>query len=80
MKNICVVCEYGWILQGLLNEEKSGGETMYLNSASVVRSWNNGKGIGGIASEAYKDDYILDEIGDVEIQRSKILFTIPCEW
>ena len=78
MKNIIVVCEYGWIICGIEN----GGDAnlLELSEASIVRTWTNGRGIGGLASEAYKDDYTLDEIGDVIIRRNKILFTIPCEW
>ena len=51
-----------------------------LKDAAVVRSWNNGRGIGGIAKREYKDEYTLDEIGTVYIAKGKILFSIPCEW
>ena len=76
MKHICVVCEYGWIICGIQKSEND--DALTLNGAAVVRRWDNGKGIGGIAR--YKDEYTLDEIGTVEIKKSKILFTIPCEW
>lgn len=75
MKNVCVICEQGWIIKG-----KCGAEKGLLHEASVVRRWNNGKGIGGISKEENKDDYTLDYIGDVTINPNKILFTIPCEW
>ena len=79
MKHLIVICEAGWIICGVV-----GGETsdviLELEEASVVRRWNNGKGIGGLAKEKYKEDYTLDEIGDVAIRQSKVLFTIPCEW
>ena len=75
MKNVCEVCESGWIIKG--KETENIG---MLQDASIVRRWDNGKGIGGIAKEENKDEYILDPIGDVIINPDKILFTIPCEW
>lgn len=76
--NICIVCEYGWIIKG--EQIMSTSDTLTLKEASIVRKWNSGKGIGGIAKAANKDEYTLDYIGDVEIMASKILFIIPCEW
>lgn len=40
----------------------------------------DGRGIGGIAKAEYKDEYILDPIGNVEIRQNKVLFEILCEW
>ena len=77
--NICVICESGWIIKGTKGEG-SDNECLLLHEASVVRRWSNGKGIGGIAKLANKDEYTLDYIGDVEIRQGKILFEIPCEW
>ena len=77
--NVCVICEYGWILMGL-KDDKSTADMLILKEASVVRKWTNGKGIGGIAKVENKNEYILDYIGDVEINQGKILFIIPCEW
>ena len=77
--NICVVCENGWIIKGE-SDIKSNDYDLILHNASVVRCWNNGKGIGGIAKAENKDEYILDPIGDVIIKQSKVLFIIPCEW
>lgn len=78
MKHSAIVCEYGWIICGVISNEDAHG--ISLTGASVVRKWANGKGIGGIAYTESKDDYTLDYIGEVLIQKSKILFTIPCEW
>lgn len=78
-KNICVICEHGWIIKGVVSAT-SNETNLILNDASVVRSWHNGRGIGGIVRIENKDEYILDYIGDVSIYRSKILFEIPCEW
>lgn len=75
---VCVVCEYGWIIKGTRVTETPN--EVNLTNAYVVRRWMNGKGIGGIAKVANKNEYILDAIGDVKIMKSKILFEIPCEW
>lgn len=75
---ICFVCEYGWIISGIVS--KRGKDVISLTDASVVRQWSNGKGIGAIAKKETKDDYTLDEIGCVDIRTSKVLFEIPCEW
>lgn len=76
--NICVVCEYGWIIKGEKTNWSDG--VLSLKNASIVRRWTNGKGIGGIAKAENKDEYKLDYIGNVDIMESKILFAIPCEW
>ena len=77
--NVCVICEYGWIIVGE-KDRASDSEFLVLKNAAVVRQWKNGKGIGGIAKAENKNEYTLDEIGDVEIKQNKILFIRPCEW
>lgn len=77
-KRVCVVCEYAWIICGLIKDESS--DVLTLERSAVVRKWSNGRGIGGISNKEYKDEYTLDPIGNVDIMKSKILFTIPCEW
>jgi hypothetical protein len=77
-KNVCVICESGWIIKG--EKVDSDDASLTLKNASVVRCWSNGRGIGGIAKAEYKDEYTLDYIGDVYISSGKILFIIPCEW
>ena len=79
MKHSAIVCERGWIIFGIIVDGGSDSEVR-VTDASVVRKWSNGKGIGGIAYLKSKDEYTLDYIGEVLIQRSKILFVIPCEW
>lgn len=76
--NTIVVIESGWIMVGEMTNPSA--QTTLLKNASVVRRWNNGKGIGGLAIEKNKDEYTLDPVGSVSIQTSKILFEIPCEW
>lgn len=80
MVKTCVVCESGWIIIGEKDDKLSNGIEMILHNSSVVRRWNNGKGIGGIAKSENMDEYTLDYIGDVSIRQNKILFVIPCEW
>ena len=76
--NEIIVCEYGWILVG--KAAVVSDKLIELQSASVVRKWSNGRGIGALSKNAHKGEYTLDEIGTVVIERSKILFSIPCEW
>lgn len=78
MNSTIIVCEQGWILVGRI--EDSNTQTTLLKEASVVRRWSNGRGIGGLAIEKNKHEYILDSVGSVSIYTSKILFEIPCEW
>ncbi len=76
--NTCYVCEYGWIVIG--KETERTENQIIVSNASVVRTWNNGKGIGGIAKAENKNEYTLDFIGNVAIMIGKVLFEIPCEW
>ena len=76
--NTCYICECGWIIIGQFEAKRDN--MVRLKDASVVRCWSNGRGIGAISKKEYKDEYILDEIGYVEIAESKIIFAIPCEW
>lgn len=78
MNNTIVVIESGWIMVGEMTNPST--QTTLLKNASVVRRWNNGKGIGGLAKAENKYEYTLDPVGSVSIQTSKILFEIPCEW
>lgn len=78
MDNVIVVCEYGWIICGKI--KLTDNKYLELSDSAVVRRWDNGKGIGGLAKEENKHEYTLDDIGDVEIMRDKILFMIPCNW
>lgn len=76
--NTIAACENGWILVGIIAKEDE--ENIQVSKTQVVRRWSNGRGIGGLVKEEYKSEYTLDPIGEVCINKSKILFTIPCEW
>lgn len=78
MKHSAIVCEYGWIISGIIESETEN--EINLTDGAVVRKWENGKGIGGLAYTENKKEYILDYIGKVFIKKNKILFVIPCEW
>ena len=80
MKNTIFVCENGWIIIGIRDKSVEREGYSILSSAFVVRSWSNGKGIGGLTDEENKDEYTLDEIGAVQINNEKVLFEIPCGW
>lgn len=78
MKHSVIVCEYGWIISGIIESETE--DEINLIDGAVVRKWENGRGIGGMARTEYKEEYTLDEIGDAIIRKNKVLFVIPCEW
>ena len=76
--NVCVVCEYGWIIVGKIKKREA--DAIKMTDAFVVRKWLNGRGIGAISKAEYKHEYTLDEVGAVDIRQEKVLFEIPCEW
>ena len=78
MNRNCYILESGWIIEGELKREDTG--IISLKDAYVVRKWSNGRGIGGIAKKEYRNEYTLDEIGEVEIMKSKVLFAIPIDY
>jgi len=78
MEHSVIVCEYGWIISGVIEGEND--RELSVTDGAVVRSWANGRGIGGLSKEEHKHEYTLDYIGGVNIRQSKVLFTIPCEW
>ena len=77
-EHICIVIDNGWILEGMTVSRIDG--IIRMEDASVVRSWCNGRGIGGIANPEHKDEYTLDPIGNVNVYQSRVLFEIPMDW
>jgi hypothetical protein len=68
----------GWIFEGQRQDIDIG---TLLYDASNVRSWQNGRGIGGLAKLEYKDEYTLDQVGIVHISPENLLYTILItEW
>lgn len=78
MKRNCYILESGWIIEGEVEREDT--EIISLKDAYVVRKWSNGRGIGGIAKKEYRNEYTLDEIGEVDIVENKVLFVIPINY
>ena len=77
-EHICIVIDYGWIIEGRAWSRANG--IIRMESASVVRKWSNGRGIGAIADPDHKDEYTLDPIGNVSVYESRVLFEIPLNW
>jgi len=77
--HVIVIAANGWIFVG---REEIGQFTdptsIHLVDASVVRCWNNGKGIGGLAIEANKSEYTLDAVGEISVFNT--IARILCEW
>lgn len=77
--HIIVIAQRGWIFEGQRNNEVT--DKIQLLDASVVRSWSNGKGIGGLCNESDKSDYKLDPVGTVSFPNEGVIATIDItEW
>lgn len=75
-EHVCVIADRGWIFEGYRDDDTS----YRLANANVVRRWDNGLGIGGIAKAEHKDDYTLDAVGSIEINPKAVIAMIPLEW
>lgn len=78
-EHVCVIADNGWIFEGYTADYEDGAAVELLK-AHVVRKWTNGLGIGGLADPAHKDEYTLDELGDVHVYASKVIAVIPLRW
>lgn len=77
--HIIVIAQRGWIFEG--HKDKSITDKIQLLNANVVRSWSNGKGIGGLCSKQNKTDYKLDPVGTISFPNEGIIATIDItEW
>lgn len=77
--HIIVIAQRGWIFEG--HRDKSVTDKIQLLNASVVRSWSNGKGIGGLCTNASKADYKLDPVGIISFPNEGVIATIDVtEW
>jgi len=77
--HVCVICTNGWIFEGYETYLPDAAQTE-LASASVVRKWTNGRGIGGLAKPEYKDEYTLDPVGTIRIREAAIIGRISLGW
>lgn len=77
--HIIVIAQRGWIFEG--HKDKSVTDKIQLLNANVVRSWSNGRGIGGLCSKQYKNDYKLDPVGTVSFPNEGVIATVDItEW
>lgn len=78
--HIIVIAQRGWIVEGY--KDKSVTDNIQLLNANVVRSWSNGKGIGGLCYKSSKADYILDPLGGaISFPNEGVIATIDItEW
>lgn len=77
--HIIVIAQRGWIFEGF--KDKAVKDKIQLLNANVVRSWTNGRGIGGLAQKDHKSDYKLDPVGTVSFPNEGIIATVDItEW
>lgn len=77
--HIIVIAQRGWIFEGL--RDKKVKDKIQLLNANVVRSWSNGKGIGGLCNKSDKSAYTLDPVGTVSFPNEGVIATIDItEW
>lgn len=77
--HIIVIAQRGWIFEGY--RDNSVTDKLQLVDANVVRSWSNGKGIGGLANKGNKSDYKLDPVGTISFPNEGVIATIDItEW
>ncbi len=77
--HVCVIATNGWIFEGYTVDYEDGA-AVNLRKAHIVRRWDNGLGIGGLADPAHKDEYTLDELGDAHVYAGKVIAVIPLRW
>ena len=74
--HIIVIAQRGWIFIGF--KDKSIKDEIVLLSADVVRTWSNGKGIGGLAEA--KTGYTLDPVGTIRLANEAVIAVIDVRW
>ena len=74
--HIIVIAQRGWIFEGY--KDKAHKDEIVLLKANVVRSWSNGKGIGGLAES--KSGYTLDPVGTIHLANEAIIAVIDIRW
>ena len=73
--HVIVIATNGWIFEGYAVQT---GEHITLTRANVVRSWGNGKGIGGLADRSNINEYKRDFIGTITVHA--VVAVIECRW
>lgn len=72
--HIIVIAQRGWIFEG--HRDKNVKDKIQLLNANVVRSWSNGKGIGGLTFKDNVSDYRLDPAGTVSFPNEGVICII----
>jgi hypothetical protein len=75
--HIIVIAQRGWIFEGY--RDKAIKDKLQLLNANVVRSWSNGKGIGGLCKKTFKSDYKLDEVGSISFPNEGVIAILSIE-
>ena len=78
-EHICVIATNGWIFEGYRDTE-ADTSNIALADAHVVRRWDNGLGIGGLADPDHKAEYTFDAIGSMEVYSDKVIAVIKLRW
>jgi len=76
--HVAVIAPNGWIFEGKALDDGEPQGHITLMGAHVVRRWDNGLGIGGLADPAHKDDYTLDPIGTITVHQ--VVAVIELRW
>ena len=77
--HVIVIAQRGWIFEGY--RDNGVTDKLQLLNANVVRSWINGKGIGGLCKKAFKPDYTLDEVGTISFANEGVIAVLDVtEW
>lgn len=77
--HVIVIAQRGWIFEGYRDNDVE--DKLQLLNANVVRSWSNGKGIGGLTKKSLKGDYTLDEVGQISFPHEGVIAVIDItEW
>ena len=74
--HLIIIAQRGWIFEGY--RDTSITDEIVLLNANVVRSWSNGKGIGGLAEK--KDGYTLDPVGTVRFVPEAVIAQVDVRW
>lgn len=77
--HIIVIAQRGWIFEGF--RDKKVKDKIQLLNANVVRTWSNGRGIGGLTKKEYRSEYTLDPVGAVALPNEGVIATVDItEW
>lgn len=81
-EHICVIATNGWIFEGYRDDRycREDDGPVFLCRAHVVRCWDNGMGISGLADPLHKDEYELDPMGEVCVYAKSVVAFFPLMW